>query len=385
MDNNVVNNFVKVTQEHKHVVVKGAGGLRGVQGPAGAGLQISGSVATYADLPWQLTIYDAGKAYFVQADGLLYVWTGERWPNEGDGAEFVGPQGSPGYSPQATVTKVGDTATITITDRDGTTTATVSDGTIPVIDDSLSLVSENPVQNKVVTSAINGKQATLQAGDITTSLLADESVTEQKLADGSVTTSKIGSQSVTEGIIADGAVTTDKLGSAAVTSNKIDWATITTTSDTSSVVLPNSADIKGWRITLACLCEASNNAGTLVLKPSTNLSYTRHSWTWTSSIVSDLKEGWNNQGANTGPSLLRGGSTGGKGYNTSDITLMKQGTDNIGFSIHTAYVVYDYSALYNSRVLGGWKVADNNAAGLTLTFSKGTTSEYAWAVVPITA
>ena len=212
MDNNVVNNFVKVTQEHKHVVVKGAGGLRGVQGPAGAGLQISGSVATYADLPWQLTIYDAGKAYFVQADGLLYVWTGERWPNEGDGAEFVGPQGEPGYSPQATVTKVGDTATITITDRDGTTTATVSDGTTPVIDDSLSLLSENPVQNKVVTSAINGKQATLQAGDITTSLLADESVTEAKLADGSVTTSKIGSQSVTEGIIADGAVTTDKLG-----------------------------------------------------------------------------------------------------------------------------------------------------------------------------
>lgn len=226
MDNNVVNNFVKVTQEHKHVVVKGAGGLRGVQGPAGAGLQISGSVATYADLPWQLTIYDAGKAYFVQADGLLYVWTGERWPNEGDGAEFVGPQGEPGYSPQATVTKVGDTATITITDRDGTTTATVSDGTTPVIDDSLSLVSENPVQNKVVTSAINGKQATLQAGDITTSLLADESVTEAKLTDGSVTTSKIGSQSVTEGIIADGAVTTDKLGSAAVTSSKIDWTTM---------------------------------------------------------------------------------------------------------------------------------------------------------------
>ena len=98
MDNNVVNNFVRVTQEQKHVVVKGAGGLRGVQGPAGAGLEISGSVATYADLPWQLTIYDAGKAYFVQADGLLYIWTGERWPAEGEGAQFQGPQGIRGQA-----------------------------------------------------------------------------------------------------------------------------------------------------------------------------------------------------------------------------------------------------------------------------------------------
>jgi hypothetical protein len=33
------------------------------------------------------------------------------------------------------------------------------------VDDELSLVSENPVQNKVVTGALNGKQATLTAGD----------------------------------------------------------------------------------------------------------------------------------------------------------------------------------------------------------------------------
>lgn len=39
-----------------------------------------------------------------------------------------GQPGPPGYSPSASVTKVGDTATITITDKDGTTTAQVSDG-----------------------------------------------------------------------------------------------------------------------------------------------------------------------------------------------------------------------------------------------------------------
>lgn len=243
------------------------------------------------------------------------------------------------------------------------------------------------------------------AGAVTTSMYTDASITSPKLADNSVTTSKIANNSVTadklapgavdiddisDGTItsvklADGSVTSAKLASEAVTDTKIDWSTITTTSDTNSVVLPNSSDIKGWRITLACYCSASNNGGELKLNPSTNMAYTRHSWTWTSSITSDLKEGWTNQGANTGPSLLRGGSTGGEGYNTADITLMKQGTANIGFAIHTAYVVSNYSALYNSRVLGSWKVSDNNATGLTLTFTKGTTSDFTWTVVPIIA
>lgn len=40
-----------------------------------------------------------------------------------------GQDGADGYSPTATVTKSGDTATISITDKNGTTTATVSDGT----------------------------------------------------------------------------------------------------------------------------------------------------------------------------------------------------------------------------------------------------------------
>ena len=40
-----------------------------------------------------------------------------------------GQPGPPGFSPIANVTKSGDTATITITDKNGTTTATVKDGT----------------------------------------------------------------------------------------------------------------------------------------------------------------------------------------------------------------------------------------------------------------
>ena len=40
-----------------------------------------------------------------------------------------GTNGTDGYSPTASVSKVGDTATITITDQNGTTTASISDGT----------------------------------------------------------------------------------------------------------------------------------------------------------------------------------------------------------------------------------------------------------------
>ena len=43
--------------------------------------------------------------------------------------EFNGQDGEDGFSPTAYVTKSDDTATITITDKDGTTTASISDGT----------------------------------------------------------------------------------------------------------------------------------------------------------------------------------------------------------------------------------------------------------------
>ena len=304
-------NFVKVSQEHKHIVVKNAGGLRGVAGPqgiqgipgpagergpagiqgergpageagpagiqgergpagergetgatgpqgpagpAGAGLVITGSVDTYAELPNNLGPSDAGKAYFVQADGKLYVWSGTSWPAEGEGAQFEGPQGptgatgatgqtgpagADGYSPTATVAKSGDTATITITDKNGTTTAQVSDGTdgapgadgfspiatvsksgttttisitdeqgtttatvndgvIPTIDSALSTSSENPVQNKVITAKLNdaafvGTEVVGGTSLIDTSDIAPSAITTTKIADGAVTSNKIDS------------------------------------------------------------------------------------------------------------------------------------------------------------------------------------------------
>lgn len=62
--------------------------------------------------------------------------TGEQGPAGKDGADgkdgtngINGTNGADGYSPIATVTKSGSTATISITDKNGTTTTTVSDGT----------------------------------------------------------------------------------------------------------------------------------------------------------------------------------------------------------------------------------------------------------------
>lgn len=54
--------------------------------------------------------------------------------DQGDQGE-QGETGDDGYSPSASVTKVDDTTTITITDKDGTTTADVYDGKPPVVFD----------------------------------------------------------------------------------------------------------------------------------------------------------------------------------------------------------------------------------------------------------
>ena len=52
--------------------------------------------------------------------------TGATGPAGRDGVD--GTNGADGYSPSASVSKTGDTATITITDKGGTTTATITDG-----------------------------------------------------------------------------------------------------------------------------------------------------------------------------------------------------------------------------------------------------------------
>lgn len=80
----------------------GATGQTGAVGPAGppgedgAGIEIAGSVATFGDLPTTLVEADTGKGYLVEADGLLYIWSGTSFPADGQGVEFRGPTGPTG-------------------------------------------------------------------------------------------------------------------------------------------------------------------------------------------------------------------------------------------------------------------------------------------------
>lgn len=74
--------------------------------------------------------YVGARAYVEQTDNGATITIidkdGTTTANVSNGA--AGATGADGFSPSATVEKVGDTATITITDKDGTTTASISDG-----------------------------------------------------------------------------------------------------------------------------------------------------------------------------------------------------------------------------------------------------------------
>jgi hypothetical protein len=107
-----------------------------VSGKDGAGVNLAGAVATYGDLPGNLTEAEAGAAYVVQANGLLYVWSGTAWPTEANGSPFrgeTGPQGPQGPAGPANVLSMGPVNT-------GTSPAATITGTPPNQTLSLTLV-----------------------------------------------------------------------------------------------------------------------------------------------------------------------------------------------------------------------------------------------------
>ena len=131
---------------------KGDKGDTGEKGADGTGVSILGSYASEAELIAAHPTGNIGDAYMVE--GALYVWsaTTNEWQNVGNikGEKGdVGPQGpqgekgdigttgpqgdkgetgEDGYSPTVAVSKSGKVTTVTITDKDGTKTATINDG-----------------------------------------------------------------------------------------------------------------------------------------------------------------------------------------------------------------------------------------------------------------
>ena len=229
----MVQNFVRVRQEYKHIIVKGAGGLRGetgpqgpegpqgpqgvqgiqgmqgeqgvqgIQGPKGdpgAGLVITGSVNTYADLPNDLGPDDAGEAFFVQADGKLYVWSGTAWPADGEGSQFEGPQGPQGVQgPQGIQGPQGEPGT------DANVVNTLSQSTTDAY--SAKYINDNNYTKTETDTLLNAKAPANEVAYI-----------GQEVAGGSTL---IGTSD-----IAPGAITTTKVADGAITSDKIDWTTI---------------------------------------------------------------------------------------------------------------------------------------------------------------
>lgn len=119
---------------------KGDTGDAGRDGQDGKSFEIKARFATEEELieAFPHGPENTGDAYFVgtSSNPDLYVWVteDEEWVNNGPIAGVKGDKGDKGdtgddgFSPVASVTKSGKVATITIRDKVGTTTETVSDG-----------------------------------------------------------------------------------------------------------------------------------------------------------------------------------------------------------------------------------------------------------------
>ena len=114
---------------------KGDKGDAGNDGQDGKSFDIKAQYPTYQALVTAHPTGEAGDAYFVGTDENpdLYIWLtdDQEWFNNGKIAGVKGDKGDTGddgFSPVASVTKVGKVATISIRDKVGQTTATVSDG-----------------------------------------------------------------------------------------------------------------------------------------------------------------------------------------------------------------------------------------------------------------
>ena len=100
-------------------------------GKDGTSITILGSYSTEAELKTAHPTGNAGDGYLIKGD--LYVWDigTSAWKNVGSiqgPAGKNGKDGTNGVSPTVEISKTGKVTTITITDANGTHTATVSDG-----------------------------------------------------------------------------------------------------------------------------------------------------------------------------------------------------------------------------------------------------------------
>lgn len=132
----------------------GAKGADGADGKDG----INGTNGTNGKSAYEIAVQNG---YSGTAAQWLASLVGTKGATGAAGAD--GAKGADGYSPTASVTKSGNAATVLITDKNGTSSAVIYDGTTPSVDSSLSSSSANPVKNSVIKSALDGKQPKILA------------------------------------------------------------------------------------------------------------------------------------------------------------------------------------------------------------------------------
>lgn len=143
-----------------------------------------------------LTSSKSGKVTTIFADGsqLAQINDGIDGQNGQDGKDgqdgAPGQDGQDGYSPSASVTKSGSTATISITDANGTTTAEVSDGSA-LIDDTAGTGDTGKAWSAdKVTSELSGKyekpSGGIPASDLASGVIPSVPVTDVQVNGSSV-------------------------------------------------------------------------------------------------------------------------------------------------------------------------------------------------------
>ena len=144
---------------------------------------VDDSLASAIPAPASATVGQTIVVKEVDEEGKPIAWTAADFPDSSQ-------NGEDGFSPIATVAQTGTGAVISITDKNGTTTATVTNGadgktphigengnwfigesdtgvsasggtTSITVDDKLNKESTNPIQNKIVAEAVDRLSATI--------------------------------------------------------------------------------------------------------------------------------------------------------------------------------------------------------------------------------
>ena len=212
----MIQNKVTVSQPVSHVIVQDAGGLRGLTGPQGEqgpqgiqgpqgeqGIQgpqgipgadgkdgkdgADGAAATIS--VGSTSTLPAGSSATVTNSGTSSAAVFDFGVPKGDKGD-TGATGADGYSPSATVSKTGDTATITITDKDGTTTASISDGSTPTVNDGTLTIQKNGTTVQTFSAD--------QASNVTANITVPTQFSELS---GTVSSSQIEDEAITTGSV----------------------------------------------------------------------------------------------------------------------------------------------------------------------------------------